>query len=165
MNETLGKRIARLRKDKDLRQNDLAQLLGVSPQAVSKWETDLTCPDISLLPKLGALLGVTTDELLSGESREAAVRLMPPEKRKNMDELMLRIKVHSADGDKVRINLPMSLLRVAMDSGMEIPSISGNEALQSIDLNQITALVEKGLIGDLLEIESANGDIVNIFVE
>ena len=40
MEETLGKRIATLRKQKDLRQDDIAQLLDVSPQAVSKWENE-----------------------------------------------------------------------------------------------------------------------------
>ena len=63
MESTLGKRIAELRKQKDLRQDDIAQLLDVSPQAVSKWENDQTCPDIGLLPKLAQILGVTTDEL------------------------------------------------------------------------------------------------------
>ena len=52
MEMTIGKRIAALRREKNLKQDDLAQMLEVSPQAVSKWENDQTCPDISLLPKL-----------------------------------------------------------------------------------------------------------------
>lgn len=48
MENTLGTRIAQLRKEKGYTQEDLAQMLEVSPQAVSKWENDLTCPDISL---------------------------------------------------------------------------------------------------------------------
>ena len=54
MEMTLGQRISMLRKLKGLRQDDLAEKLGVSPQAVSKWENDQTCPDIMLLPKLAA---------------------------------------------------------------------------------------------------------------
>ena len=50
MEMTIGKRIAALRREKNLKQDDLAQMLEVSPQAVSKWENDQTCPDISLLP-------------------------------------------------------------------------------------------------------------------
>ena len=61
----LGKRIAALRKQRGLTQEALAEALGVSAQAVSKWETDNSCPDISLLPKLAAELGVTVDALLS----------------------------------------------------------------------------------------------------
>ena len=52
MNTTLGKRIAALRREKELKQDELAEKLGVSPQAVSKWENDQTCPDISILPLL-----------------------------------------------------------------------------------------------------------------
>ena len=58
MENTLGKRIAQLRKEKSLTQEDLAQMMEVSAQAVSKWENDLTCPDISSLPKLAKLLNV-----------------------------------------------------------------------------------------------------------
>lgn len=165
MEETLGKRIAALRKQKDLKQDDIAQLLDVSPQAVSKWENDQTCPDIGLLPKLAQILGVTTDELLSGKQELQEVRVLPPEERKDIKDMLLRIIVDSADGDKVRINLPLALVQVALDMGTEMPQISGKEALKNIDLNQIMELVRQGAIGNLVEVESSDGDIVRIFVE
>lgn len=62
--ETMGKRIMDLRKGKGMTQEQLAQIVGVSPQAVSKWENDLSCPDISILPQLSEALGVTIDEML-----------------------------------------------------------------------------------------------------
>ena len=165
MEETLGKRISTLRKQKDLRQDDIAQLLDVSPQAVSKWENDQTCPDIGLLPKLAQILGVTTDELLSGKQELQEVRVLPPEERKDIKDMLLRIIVDSSDGDKVRINLPMALVQVALDMGTEMPQISGKEALKNIDLNQIMELVRQGAIGNLVEVESVDGDTVRIFVE
>ena len=165
MEETLGKRISALRKQKDLRQDDIAQLLDVSPQAVSKWENDQTCPDIGLLPKLAKILGVTTDELLSGKRELQEVKLVPPEERKDIQDMLLRIMVDSADGDKVRVNLPMALVQVAMDMGMEMPQLSGKETLKNIDLNQILELVRQGAVGNLVEVESSDGDIVRIFVE
>ena len=64
MNSSLGSRIAELRRKKNMTQEDLANALGVTPQAVSKWENDLSCPDITLLPQLARLFDVTTDELL-----------------------------------------------------------------------------------------------------
>ena len=64
MDMTIGKRIAHLRKEKGLTQEELAGHMGISPQAVSKWENDQTCPDISALPKLARLFGVTVDELI-----------------------------------------------------------------------------------------------------
>ena len=165
METTLGKRIAALRKQKELKQDDIAQLLEVSPQAVSKWENDQTCPDIGLLPKLAQILGVTTDELLSGKQELQEVRLLPPEQRKDIKDMLLRIIVDSADGDKVRINLPMALVQVAMEMDVEMPQISGKEDLKNIDLNQIMELVRQGAIGNLVEVESADGDTVRIFVE
>ena len=164
---TLGKRIAALRKEKELKQDTLAEALGVSPQAVSKWENDQTCPDISLLPKLAELLGVSVDELLSGKKQELApsVQILPPEKRKDLKEMMLRIVVDSADGDHVRVNLPVALVQVALDMGMEMPQVSGNAALKSIDLAQVLALVQQGAIGNLVEVESSDGDVVRIYVE
>ena len=167
MELTLGKRIAMLRRQKGLKQDTLAEVLGVSPQAVSKWENDQTCPDISLLPKLAELLEVSVDELLSGKKMELeqTAKVLPPEERKDIKEMMLRIVVDSADGDRVRVNLPMALVQVAMEMGMEMPQVSGNAALKNIDLSLILALVQQGAIGNLVEVESSDGDVVRIFVQ
>ncbi len=64
MEKTMGKRIAANRKRLGLTQDKLAEQLGVTAQAVSKWENDQACPDITTLPKLAAIFGITTDELL-----------------------------------------------------------------------------------------------------
>ena len=166
MEMTIGKRIAALRREKNLKQDDLAQMLEVSPQAVSKWENDQTCPDISLLPKLAKILGVSVDELLSGKQElQPVVTLVPKDQRKDIKDTMLRIVVDSADGDKVRVNLPMALVQLAMEMGMEMPQVSGNDALKDIDWAQVMELVRHGAMGNLIEVESADGDIVRIFVE
>ncbi len=61
MNNTLGKRISEQRKIKGTKQEELAEKLNVSAQAVSKWENDQSCPDISILPELSKLLGISID--------------------------------------------------------------------------------------------------------
>lgn len=166
MNNTLGKRIAALRREKGMTQEDLAGFMGVSAQAVSKWENDLTCPDISALPQLAELLGVSVDELLSGKRETGpAVRLAAPEERRDISKMMLRVVVDSKVGDKVRVNLPMALLQAALDMGVEFSQISGKSTLKNIDLAQIMRLVEQGVVGNLVEAESVDGDIVRIFVE
>lgn len=164
MEMTIGKRIAELRRSRGLTQDELAQAFGISPQAVSKWENDIACPDIGILPELASMLGVSVDELLSGKSAPAAV-LVPEEQRKDLDDMMLRVVVNSQAGDKVRINLPMALVQAALDMGLEMPQLSGNEALKSIDLRKIVELVRHGAMGNLVEVESAGGDTVQIFVE
>lgn len=164
MENTLGKRIATFRKEKNLKQDDLAQKLNISPQAISKWENDLTCPDISILPELSSILGVSIDELLTGK-KEETVKMVPVEERKEMSKMMLKIVVDSPKGDKVKINLPLSLIQAAIDMGISMPEISSNDSLKNIDLNKILELVKQGVIGNLMEVESAEGDIVKIFVE
>ena len=165
MDMTIGKRIALLRKEKGLTQEELATHMGVSPQAVSKWENDQTCPDISALPKLGRLLGVTVDELLEGKTEMPAVRVLPPEERKDLKDMMLRVTVDSHEGDRVRVNVPLALVEVAMEIGMEMPQINGVDALQGVDMNKILRLVREGLVGNLVEVDSADGDKIRIFVE
>ena len=72
MEETLGKRIARCRKELGLTQDALAEQLGITAQAVSKWENDQSCPDITMLPKLAQVFGCTTDMLLGVEPPKTA---------------------------------------------------------------------------------------------
>ena len=163
MELTHGKRISCYRKQKNMTQEDLAQKLGVTSQAVSKWETDGACPDISLLPQLTRLLGVSVDTLLSGEP-ETGLRVLPPEQRKDPKDLMLRIVVDSKDGDQVRGNLPLSLVEVLLES-QSMHSLPGGNALSSIDLREMLNLVRQGAVGNLVEVEAADGDTVHVFVE
>lgn len=69
MEQTLGKRIAQHRKRLGLTQDALAEKLGLTAQAVSKWENDLSCPDITMLPRLAEIFGISTDELLGMEAK------------------------------------------------------------------------------------------------
>ena len=163
MEMTIGKRIGMYRRQKNMTQEDLARELGVSAQAVSKWENDGACPDITLLPKLAKLLGVSVDTLLSGE-QETQICVLPPEQRKELKDMMLRIVVDSADGDKVRVNLPMALVEIAVESGIELPQISG-KSMKNVDLKKVLELVRCGVMGNLIEVDSADGDHVRIFVE
>ena len=59
----------------------------------------------------------------------------------------------------------MSLIKLGAEIGIDLPQISGNKALQGIDLNQIFSLVEQGVLGRIVEVESADGDTVTIEVE
>ncbi len=73
MEQTLGKRIIENRKRLGMTQDKLAERLGVTAQAVSKWENDQSCPDITMLPKLAEIFGVSTDALLGIEAAEKVV--------------------------------------------------------------------------------------------
>ncbi len=66
--KTIGDRIKFHRKKLGMTQEQLAERMGVSPQAVSKWEHNLSCPDISVLPDLADIFGITVDELLGKDA-------------------------------------------------------------------------------------------------
>lgn len=62
----IGKFIAKCRKEKNLTQAQLAEKLGITDRAVSKWETGNSMPDSSIMLELCGILGITVNELLSG---------------------------------------------------------------------------------------------------
>ena len=71
---TFGQTIKALRREANMTQENLADLLSISPQAVSRWETDAAMPDISLLPPLANLFNVTTDHLLGMDTYQKDLR-------------------------------------------------------------------------------------------
>lgn len=161
---TMGRKLAELRRAKGLTQEELAEKLGVSAQAVSKWENDVSSPEIGQLPKLAELFGVTIDALFLREP-PMTVAVVSAGERKPLEKMLLKIIVNSADGDKVRVNLPLSLVKLGLEIGMTMPQVGGNDALENVDFAKILELVECGLVGKLVEIESADGDFVEIVVE
>lgn len=62
--QTFGMMISSLRKERGMTQLDLAQKMGVTDKAVSKWERDLSFPDVNTLPKLAAIFEVSVDDLM-----------------------------------------------------------------------------------------------------
>ena len=70
MDVLIGQRIKELRKERHMTQEQLAELVGISFQAVSKWENGIALPDITLVPRLAQIFGVTTDELFAYNQNE-----------------------------------------------------------------------------------------------
>lgn len=68
--KSIGKMISSLRKEKGMTQSELAEKMNVTDKAVSKWERDLSCPDINTISKLADVLEVSVDELLQAKKKE-----------------------------------------------------------------------------------------------
>ncbi len=66
----IGNKIKELRKKRGLTQEQLAEIIGISFQAVSKWETNIALPDVTLIPKIAGFFGVTTDEIFNFSLKE-----------------------------------------------------------------------------------------------
>ncbi len=163
--DTIGKRIAEYRKKKNLKQDELAEMLCVSPQAVSKWENDLSCPDISLLPELSRILDVSIDEIVMGKKHKPIVEVLHEDKCEEIDKRILIIEYCSYKGDETYINLPMPYVRECIETRKIIPQICDISLFKRIDLDELFALIESGATGELVGIESYMGDSLCIYVE
>lgn len=156
---TLGQRIAYYRKKLSLTQEELAEKCSVTPQAVSKWENDVSAPDISLLPALAELFGISCDELLGARP---VVPKVIPEGLVDTERILFRINIKSADGDVVKLCLPLQLAEAFLASGK---FGAGGDVLKNIDFRQLSELAKSGAVGKLIEVNSAGGDFVEIRIE
>lgn len=186
---TFGEKLNKLRKNANLTQEDVSSQLGVSPQAVSKWENDLSCPDIMLLPKIAKLYGTKIDILLDENEPEAVQRddeNVESEVENEADtnvktdyaksecsavggKKFLKVNVLSQFGDKVDVKLPVSLIKslkkflgsIKLDKqltgGVELD-------LSELDFDEIFELVDMGVIGEIANIVTQNGDVIKVFV-
>src|SRR5699024_9672078 len=87
--QTLDATIAALRKERGMTQLQLANQMGVTDKAVSKWERDLSFPDAASLPKLAETLGVSVDELMQGGPAEPAPGQAPAAEAARLVPLIL----------------------------------------------------------------------------
>lgn len=77
MKKTLGTLISEARKQKGMTQLELSQKMGVTDKAISKWERDLSCPDIHSLPLLAEALDLSLEELMQGSGGEKSAGAAP----------------------------------------------------------------------------------------
>lgn len=111
MEQTLGKRISANRKRLGLTQDQLAEKLGVTAQAVSKWENDQSCPDISTLPLLADIFGISVDDLLGrGNTDSGAQKVHEGEIVTDTDEEDENSQVEVEFGNAKRAGLSFAIL-------------------------------------------------------
>ena len=84
MNTSMGEIISTLRKEKGMTQKELADKLGITDKAVSKWERDVSFPDTATIPKLAEILGVSVEELMN-------VKIAPVSERKDAENIVTLI--------------------------------------------------------------------------
>mgnify|MGYP002508104340 CR=1 FL=1 len=167
MEKTLGKKLCALRKFAELTQEAVAETLGVSPQAVSKWENDFSCPDIMMLPKIARLYGIRIDDLFSEEPVPTAQpAFVPPVKNADvpLEKLYLNVYVLSKAGDDIKVHIPFVLVRELVETGKNISGIFGTD-LSGVDLESVYRLVQNGAVGEFVTVITQNGDTVRVVVE
>lgn len=118
--QTLGKTIGLLRREKGMTQLELAEKMGVTDKAVSKWERELSCPDISSIPRLAEILGVSVDELMQVKPGTG----------------------ESAAGNKIESIVNLALKGVALAMGIAVTVLS---VLEQLEVNSALLMLGLGL--------------------
>jgi len=124
----LGNTIAVYRKGKNITQEQLAQQLGVTNQAVSKWESGQCCPDVALLPKLADIFEITLDELF-GRKGQTASALLPWEDDETLRAVLYighkLVKQESASRE-ITFNYEGDALNIDSAIAVKCGDVSGN---------------------------------------
>lgn len=158
----IGSNIAALRKEKGITQEELANALGVSAQAVSKWENNSSCPDVSLLTDIADYFGVTVDALLRSDAEEIT-RADPPSTDDNVAAVRggkrnVRIKVTQPNGKETNVKVPFGVVKM----GLGVGNVFG---LQRDVADKIGALLDDPAAADILSVDGENGEHVTISIE
>lgn len=158
----IGSNIAALRKEKGITQEELANALGVSAQAVSKWENNSSCPDVSLLTDIADYFGVTVDALLRSGAEEIT-RADPPSTDNNVAAVRggkrnVRIKVTQPNGKETNVKVPFGVVKM----GLRVDNVFG---LQRDVADKIGALLDDPAAADILSVDGENGEHVTISIE
>lgn len=119
--KTMGTFISALRKANGMTQQELADRLGVSNKAVSRWERDETAPDLSLIPAIAEIFGITCDELLKGQRifTETEQSNADPKAAKQLNALVSR----NISAFKTMIFIAIALAVIGLVGMIGIPAI------------------------------------------
>ena len=158
----IGSNIAALRKEKGITQEELANALGVSAQAVSKWENNSSCPAVSLLTDIADYFGVTVDALLRSGAEEIT-RADSPSTDNNAAAVRggkrnVRIKVTQPNGKETNVKVPFGVVKM----GLWVGNVFG---LQRDAADKIGALLDDPAAADILSVDGENGEHVTISIE
>ena len=150
--KTIGENIAYYRKQKKLTQEGLAEILSVTAQAVSKWECDSSYPDITVMSNLAKTLGVTVDDILTGEQKIPEVKEAEPEK---IDRRIILVEVQT-DDTKVTTRFPVSVVKKALANGT-LEKLVGDDVYKEVA--SIEGMIDSGMTGPLVEVDNPEAHV------
>lgn len=159
--KSIGENISAVRKSAGITQEKLAEAMLVTPQAVSKWETDTACPDIDTINRMARFFGVTVDHLINGNDEHPSLKEAAPE------EVGKRICVINTkkDGCNVKLKIPVEAIRMLHNTKIvkNRDDDSNNNSLM-INMEELLSLAGNGIVGSIADID-ANGCNIQISVE
>lgn len=147
--KTIGENIAYFRKKNKLTQEELAEKLSVTSQAVSKWECDSSYPDITGMQALAKILGVTVDEIINGEQQMPELSEAPKDQ---IDRRIVLIEVQASD-TTVTARFPVPFVNKAIENGT-LKKMIGEEAF--LHMGALKDMIDSGLTGPIININNPN---------
>ena len=123
--QKIGKFICSLRKEKNLSQTQLADMIPISRQAVSKWERGITIPDSSVLIKLSEIFAVSINEILAGEK-------IPKKSIKTLEKVTVKKELEDTK-EFEKVSPEEKTIDEALNGGKDISADEDNDIFNLID--------------------------------
>ena len=147
----IGENIAALRKKNGLTQEELSEKMCVTAQAVSKWENDLSCPDVENIRSMAKLFGVTVDELLNGVKDVPELKSDEPDK---VAKRILHIQVNTGAETTISVRIPTMVFLKMAENGT-LGKLLGDE-LDTEQLDVILEIIRSGTVGSIVSVDQRN---------
>ena len=156
MKNTIGQNISIFRKKAGMTQEELSEKMNVTSQAVSKWENDLSYPDLECMSHLSRVLGTTVDTLINGESPIPEVKLADCS---NIEKriLVLSTKVKKPCEVTANLRLPMEFI-CALKADDKLAEVVGEDNVESVE--EALQLAKMGVVGTVLSTHTDDVDAV-----
>ena len=149
---TIGQNISHFRKQRGMTQEELAEKMAVTAQAVSKWECDTSYPDITVMRTLAKVLEVSMDELMEGERDLPAIKEATPE---SIDRRIILIDVQTGD-THVITRIPVAAAKKAIENGA-LERMVGTDVFEQ--MAGLLDMAEAGITGPLVEVDNPNAHV------
>lgn len=154
MKEHIGRHIAHYRKKAGMTQEQLAEKMGVTSQAVSKWENGLTCPDLDSVAELAGFLGVAVEQLIHGDAAAPTVQVV---ETPQVGKRVLCIRVHTKLGmeSNTTVRFPVELILKAYEMG-NLEGLLGEEAAF---VEQAIEMIRQGTVGSVVDVDTEQATV------
>ena len=157
---TIGQNIAYFRKQKQLTQEELAEKMSVTAQAVSKWECDASYPDITVINSLAKVLGISVDSIFNGNNE---IPEMKETTREKLDRRILRVQVQVTKAENeesdttIITRFPVAAVNKAIENGT-LKKLVGEDAYDEV-VNTF-CMIDAGVTGPIVEVNNPAAHII-----
>ncbi len=161
MKNTIGQNISIYRKKAGMTQEELSEKMNVTSQAVSKWENDLSYPDLECMNRLSRILGTTVDILINGASTTPEARVS---EKGNVEKriMVLSTTVRKPTEITASLRLPMEFL-MKLEASDELADVVGEDNIKWV--KEGLSLAKAGVVGTVLCTHTDDVDAVIEVIE